>query len=312
STARSRRESRASPIAHPRQESGAAWHRGSRGWLAVAMAILAVGTSAIMIRCAQTGPLTIAFYRLLFTTLMLVPWVLAAERDSMRALERRQVGRLAAVGLVLAAHFSLWVTSVKLTTVANSVVLVTTHPLMVAGISTAFLRERPASPALLGGLLASGGVVLMFSGDIGGGGLLGDALALLGAAAAGTYLVAGRSERRTLPTGTYCIVVYGFTTLFLMPLAFFETRLVPAAQADWSLFIAMAAVPGILGHTLYNYALGHVPAFVVSTSLLGEPVMSSLLAALLFAEIPSVWTVLAVPLVFAGVVLASWAPEGRH
>lgn len=279
---------------------------GLNGRLAVLVAILAVGTSAIMIRYAQSGPLTIAFYRLLFTTLILVPWVALRERGAMGSLDRARVARLGVVGLVLAAHFSLWVTSVKLTTVANSVVLVTTHPLMVAAISTVFLKERPAGPALLGGLLASAGVVMMFSGDLGTGGLLGDALALLGAVAAGTYIVAGRSERRALPTGTYCIVVYGFTTLFLLPLAFCETRLLPTAQTDWVWFVAMAAVPGILGHTLYNYALGHVPAFFVSTSLLGEPIISSLLAALLFTEIPSKWTLLAAPLVFAGIVMASW------
>ena len=284
--------------------------RDPGGRLAVAVAILAVGTSAIMIRLAQSGPLTIAFYRLLFTTLMLVPWVALRERSAVRGLGRAQVRRLAAVGLVLALHFSLWVTSVRLTTVANSVVLVTTHPLMVAAISAVFLRERPAGPALAGGVLASAGVVLMFSGDLGGGGLLGDALALLGALAAGTYIVAGRSERRSLPTGTYCVVVYGFTTLFLLPPALLESRLVPAAGTDWLWFIAMAAMPGILGHTLYNYALGHVPAFFVSTSLLGEPIISSLLAALIFAEIPALWTILAAPLVLAGIVLASW-PAGR-
>ncbi len=289
--------------------AGVAGGGNSRGRLAVVVAILAVGVSAIMIRYAQTGPLTIAFYRLLFTTLMLVPWVLCVGRSALARLERAHVVRLAGVGLVLAAHFSLWVTSVRLTTVANSVVLVTTHPLMVAAISSVVLKERPAGLALVGGALASSGVVLMFSGDVGGGGLLGDALALLGALAAGTYIVAGRAERRMLPTGTYCIIVYGFTTLFLLPLALWETRLVPAAQADWIWFVAMAAVPGILGHTLYNYSLGHVPALFVSTSLLGEPIVSSLLAALLFAEIPSIWTILAAPLVFAGIVLASWMPR---
>ena len=102
-----------------------------------------------------------------------------------------------------------------------------------------------------------------------------------------------------------------FTTLFLLPGAFMETRLVPAANLDWLLFLAMAAVPGILGHTFYNYALGHVSAFVVSTSLLGEPVLSSILAAILFAQVPSHWSLLGIPLVFAGILLAAWASGNR-
>ena len=276
-----------------------------KGRTAVAVAVIAVGTSAIMIMSTSTGPLTTAFYRLLFTTLIVLPWALLLERKALRSLAPADVLRLAGVGLVLAVHFALWITSVKMTTVANSVVLVTTHPLMVAAISVAFLKESTARTALLGGVLAGTGVAVMFAGDLKGGGLAGDLMALGGAVAAGIYIVAGRSERRKLPTATYCLVVYAFTTLFLFPLAFMETGLVPAASIDWAWFLAMAIVPGILGHTLYNYALGHVSAFVVSTSLLGEPVISTILAALLFAQIPSQWTLMGIPFVFIGILLAA-------
>jgi drug/metabolite transporter (DMT)-like permease len=289
----------------------AAGSDAATGKLAVAVAVVAVGTSAIMIMYAGSGPLTIAFYRLLFTTLMLVPFVAVYEREAIRNLDRRDLLRLAAVGLVLAAHFSLWIASVRMTTVANSVVLVTTHPLFVAGISALLLKEYSPRYAILGGVVAGIGVVVMFAGDLSTGGLLGDAMAFGGAIAAGTYIVAGRSERRKLPTGTYCIVVYAFTTIFLLPGAFLESHLVPAANLDWLLFLAMAAVPGIMGHTFYNYALGHVSAFLVSTSLLGEPVISSLLAAILFAQVPPALSLLGIPLVFAGIVLAAWASGNR-
>jgi len=293
------------PVIVPQENAKAAGPSGGTGKLAVAIAVMAVGTSAILIMKTQTGPLTTAFYRLLFTTLLVLPWALIYERKALGSLTPADLLRLAGVGLVLAAHFSLWITSVKLTTVANSVVLVTTHPLMVAAISAVFLRESTARTALFGGVLAGMGVAVMFAGDLGGGGLAGDVLALGGAVAAGIYIVAGRSERRKLPTGTYCLVVYGFTTLFLLPLAYGETRLAPAAGMDWGWFLAMAIVPGILGHTLYNYALGHVPAFVVSTSLLGEPVISSLLAALLFAQYPSQWALAGIPFIFIGIILAA-------
>ncbi|MBM4247859.1 MAG: DMT family transporter [Euryarchaeota archaeon] len=288
---------------------------GDRGRLAIAVAVVAVGTSAILIMYASSGPLTISFYRLLFTTLMLVPWVLLFEREALARLQRADLLRLAAVGLVLALHFSLWIASVKLTSVANSVVLVTTHPLFVAAISATFLGERSPRYALLGGVVAGTGVLVMFAGDLSTGGLLGgvlgDLLAFGGAIAAGIYIVAGRSERRKLPTGTYCVVVYAFTALFLLPGAFWESHLVPAAALDWPLFLAMAAVPGILGHTLYNYALGHVSAFVVSASLLGEPVLSSLLAAVLFVQLPPALSIVGIPLVLGGIVLAAWASGNR-
>ena len=295
----------------PNGEAATGAAKEATGKLAVAVAVVAVGTSAIMIMYAESGPLTISFYRLLFTTLMLVPFVAIYERDALQKLDRRDLLRLAAVGLVLAVHFSLWIASVKMTSVANSVVLVTTHPLFVAGISAFFLKEYSPKYALLGGLVAGIGVVVMFAGDLSTGGLLGDVMAFGGAIAAGTYIVAGRSERRKLPTGTYCVVVYAFTTIFLLPGAFMESRLVPAANLDWVLFLAMAAVPGIMGHTFYNFALGHVSAFLVSTSLLGEPVLSSLLAALLFAQVPPALSLLGIPLVFAGIILAAWASGNR-
>ena len=295
----------------PMTTTAAPNQEGTTGKLAVAVAVMAVGTSAIMIMYASSGPLTIAFYRLLFTTLFLLPWVAAFERQAFRSLSRSDLWRLAAVGLVLAVHFSLWIASVKLTTVANSVVLVTTHPLFVAAISAVYLKEFSPRLALLGGVVAGAGVAVMFAGDLRGGGIIGDVMAFGGAIAAGLYIVAGRSERRKLPTGTYCLVVYAFTTLFLLPGAFWESRLVPAVASDWPLFLFMAAIPGILGHTLYNYALGHVPAFLVSTSLLGEPVISSLLAAVLFLQVPSQWALMGIPLIFAGIMLAAW-PSGNR
>lgn len=280
-------------------------NKGFNSRLAVAIATIAVSTSAILIRFAESGPLTIAFYRLLFTTLILLPWLVFFRLEELKILRKSDWARLAFIGLVLAAHFAFWITSVNLTTVANSVVLVSTHPLMVAVIAALFLKEFPSKMALIGGLAASAGVLFMFLGEISMEGLTGNLFALIGAFAAGIYLVAGRSERKKLSTATYCFVVYGFTTLFLAPLAFFESGLVPEAKLDWILFIAMALIPGLLGHTLYNYALGKVPAFFVSTSLVGEPVLSSLLAWLILSEIPSEWTLVGAPLVFAGILLAA-------
>ena len=53
-------------------------------------------------------------------------------------------------------------------------------------------------------------------------------------------------------------------------------------------FAAMALGPTILGHTAYNWALRHVRAYVVSVTVLGEPVGATLLAALIpsIAEVP--------------------------
>ena len=53
------------------------------------------------------------------------------------------------------------------------------------------------------------------------------------------------------------------------------------------LFLLMALIPTLLGHTMQNWALGYLPAYVVSISLLAEPIGSGILAWLFFQEIPS-------------------------
>ena len=283
----------------------------ARSRVAVVVAIVSVSTAAVMIRLCDSGPMTVAFYRLLFTTAMVAPWALARDRDCLSRLSLKEWAALAAIGLVLAVHFALWVTSIGMTSVANSTVLVTMHPIFVAAISFAFLGESPGKSALFGAVIAFVGVAIMFAGGLSGEGFVGNLLAIGGAIAAGTYIVGGRFQRKKLRTGAYCLVVYGFATLFLMPLAFAESKLVPASENDWLILVVMAAVAGVLGHTMYNYALGRVSAFVVSTSLLGEPILSSIMAWLILHEAPAEWTMLGAPLVFVGIILASGFRFGR-
>jgi hypothetical protein len=141
----------------------------SRSRAALALAIVSVSTAAIMIRMCESGPLTVAFYRLLFTTLMVMPWALARDMDCFKGLGWKDWAKLAGIGLVLAAHFALWVSAVGMTSIANSAVLVTMHPIFVAAISVALLKESPPRSALLGAGIAFVGVAIMFAGGLSGG-----------------------------------------------------------------------------------------------------------------------------------------------
>lgn len=277
----------------------------ARSRVALAVAIASVSTAAIMIRICDSGPLTVAFYRLLFTTLMVMPWALAKDMDCFKGISPREWAKLAGIGLVLAVHFSLWVSSVGMTSVANSAVLVTMHPIFVAAIAFIALNERTSRSALIGAGIAFAGVAIMFAGGLSGGGLAGDVLAVGGAVAAAFYIIGGRSQRKKLRTGAYCLIVYGFATLFIAPLAYMESGFVPASGNDWYVFVLMAVVAGVLGHTMYNYALGRVSAFFVSTTLLGEPIISSILAWALLSEVPSKWTFVGAPLVLVGILLSA-------
>ena len=124
--------------------------------LALIIAILAVSTAAILIRLAQTvaSSLSIAALRLAFASLALAPFALVRYRRQLRAIPRRDFFLVSLAGLFLALHFGTWITSLEYTTVASSVVLVSTGPLWVALLSPLFLGERMSRAAFYGLILA--------------------------------------------------------------------------------------------------------------------------------------------------------------
>lgn len=290
-----------------------------QGWLAASVAgsIVAISTAAILIRLADAPPIVIAFYRLLYASLMLLPFALWKARRELAALSARDWLGLAAVGAVLALHFAAWITSLALTSVAASVVLVTLHPVFVALVSQRVFGEGVGARGFVGiGLALVGGVVIV-GGDARGGSapLLGDALALLGALAAAIYFLAGRGYRKRLSLLAYVTPVYAVSALVLGLLTFLPAPyggpVVDLSGENHLLFLAMALVPMILGHTVLNWALKYVTAPVIATTILGEPVGSTLLAIVVLSEVPSAWTAIGGGMVLAGIGLVAFVEARR-
>ncbi len=282
--------------------------------LAIMIAVISVSFSAILIRWATAPALAIAFWRLFFTTLLLLPFTLLWKRDEIRALGWKGMGKTMLIGLVLAAHFSLWLRSLELTTVASSVILVTSHPILVAGISYYLWKEPLSKTNIAGILIAIVGVIVLSYGDLGAGNIYGNILAYIAGVCAGLYILAGRRMRRDVSLLTYAFLVYFWCFIFLFILCLVtSTSLYPYPHEDFILFILMAAIPGILGHTLYNWSLKHVRASVVSVSLLGEPIGSTLLALVLLGESPtSVLVIIGGGLTLLGIMLTARKVRDKH
>src|SRR2546425_3721838 len=162
-------------------------------YAAIAAAIVAVSTASILIRWSDSDAFTIAFYRLGFATLIILPFALLDRTTPLRILLRRDVLLMAGIGVVLAAHFALWITSLKTAgvTVASSVVLVTSHPVMVALVSHFLLKERVSAMTAAGIALGFSGVVAIAVVDLGSSTttLAGDLAALGGGVMAGGYFL---------------------------------------------------------------------------------------------------------------------------
>ncbi len=287
--------------------------------LALCLGIAAVSSGSIFVRFAQAEApsLTVAAYRLFLAALLLLPLALARHRRELLALSSRDWGWLLASGLFLAIHFATWISSLEYTSVASSVALVSTSPLWVALFSWAVLRE-PMKPSLVLGLVLAlcGSVFISFAearSAISAKPFFGNVLALTGALAVSGYWLIGRRMRRGLTLVPYVTVVYGSAAISLLAAAVVSgQRLTGFAPATYGWFLLLALLPQLLGHSSFNWALGHLPAAYVAIATLGEPIGAALLAFFLLHEAPSPLKAVAAVLILAGIYLALERKPGEQ
>jgi drug/metabolite transporter (DMT)-like permease len=275
--------------------------------MAIIVAVVAVSFSAIFIRWSDSHPFVIAAYRMGITCLILLPLVLIKYKDEFKKIQKSEFLFMIAIGMILALHFASWISSLEETTVASSVILVTSHPMFVAIVAHYVLNEKLKTIGYIGIVVAFSGIIILSIGDMGLGGsnFRGDILALIGSIAAGTYILGGRKARRNISLVPYVFIVYGICTIFLFVACIVVAApLYPLPMKEYELFLLMAIFPTILGHTMYNYALKYVKAQVISVSLLGEPIGSSILAVILLSEAPPEFTIIGGALILPGIYLA--------
>ncbi len=278
--------------------------------VALGVAILAVSTSAILVVWSDAPSVVAAFYRVLFTVLLLAPFAVTGHRDELRSLSLRDGLIAAAAGVALAIHFAAWFESLNWTSVAASLALVQSQPLFVAIGAYLLLGERITRTIVAGIAVAVGGIAIMSAGDLVGAGglgpnpLFGNSLALIGAVTMAAYVLVGRSLRQRVPLIPYVTVVYGACALVLLAIAVGQGQpLLDYPGREWILFLAMAVGPGVFGHTVVNWALARVESSVVSVTLLGEPVGGSALAVLFLGEVPPPPTIVGGAVVLGGIYL---------
>jgi len=268
--------------------------------------VTAVSFSAVLVREADAPSIAVAFYRCAMASVVLVPLGLARHRADYRKLTPTQWRLALASGVVLAAHFATWISSLSFTTVAASAVLVQTLPLWVAAFGR-FVGERPSRRALVGMGVALAGTAIIAGGGYQGGGraVLGDLLAIAGAIFAAIYVLLGRSLRQQLSLVTYSSIVYAAAAVVLGAVMLASgTGFVGYPAKTWLMFGLITAGPQFLGHTTFNYLLGHVRASIVAVALLAEPVGATLLAWAILGEAPGVATLIGGAVVLGGVYMA--------
>lgn len=288
-------------------------------WLLFA-AVAAVSTAAVFIRGAgEAPPIVIATYRLVFgATLFVVPALFA--RGAAPAMDRRTRAVAVLAGVFLAAHFATWIASLRHTSVASSLALVTAHPLIVAIGSRVLFGERVTRRVGVGIAIGLVGIVTVALVDgreggtsvlpVGANAVLGDLLAFAGCVFVAGYFFCGRWARERVSLLPYVATAYGAAAITLLVTSFVtHQRLFGFAPQTYLFFVLLALIPQGIGHTLVNRSLRAFPAPVVSLAILGEVPLSTALAWAFLGEAVPFPRLLAVSVVVLAVGVAVADPS---
>lgn len=293
--------------------------------ITILFGIMAVSTASIFIRFAQkeASSLVIAAWRLTIASLILIPVAASTHKRELTSLKRNELLLALLSGVFLALHFATWITSLQYTTVASSVVLVSTVPLWVALLSPITIKEPIKQAVRVGLVLALLGVVVVGFSDsctvdagrltcpslsnfMHGRAFLGDLLAVCGAIAGAAYLLIGRKLRLKMSLISYISLVYGMAAIVLI-IIMLAAKQQPFGYSPQTYLwlILLAVIPQLIGHSTFNWALGYLSAAYVSITLLGEPIGSTILAYIILHEKPSLIKLIGGGLILVGIYIAS-------
>lgn len=274
-------------------------------YLALGIAILSVSFSAIFVRWANApGPVT-SFYRMAIAVLLL-GWpfyrrVKARGNWPPQGLPIALIG-----GLFFAADLAFWATGVVMSGATNPTLLANTAPLWVGLGALVFFREKLGTTFWIGLLLAMAGAAFILGLDslrsvsLGVGSLLG----LLAGIFYGGYFLITQRGRQTLDSLSYFWLAAVSSSLALLVVSLALGQPLTGYPAGTYLnFLALGLVTQVLGYLAINYALGYLPASIVSPTMLAQPVVTALLAGLLLGERFTEWQVLGGVAVLAGMYL---------
>lgn len=274
-----------------------------RAFLFLGLGVLSVGAAAVLVRLADAHPLTACLVRLGVGAVVLLAAAVARGRPFPRG---RDAVRAVVAGVLLALHFALWIGSLLLTTVTASVVLVCLQPVFVAVGGALLLHERVSVLVAAGiGIALTGAIVIATDNAVQVVGVnppLGNALALGGAVAIAAYVLTLRGQQSdVLATAAVITTTAAIATVPAVVVGGAPWWPASSTSALWLLAIAIG--PQVIGHTALNAALRHLPAAIVSGSILLEPVIASALAFVVLQETAGVQTLIGSVVTLVGVVL---------
>lgn len=282
-------------------------NKSTAAYIALGIGIVSLSFSAMFVRWADApGPVT-AFYRLFFSIFLLLPLFLPRIKTQPSIRSRSVLFPLLA-GIVTACDLALWTASLSYTTASNATLLGNTSPLWVALGTRLILKNKLSTGFWRGLAFALFGAALIMGTDF----ILhprfgiGDAMATFTGFFYGGYFLFTEKSRTTFDAVSHIwlVGVGASVTLLIInlllgyPLSGFEPN-------TWIIFLATAIVSQLIGYMSLAYALGHLPASVVSPTMILQPVVTTLIAIPLLGEIPGIWQAIGGAFALVGIYMVN-------
>tara|TARA_B100001750_G_scaffold75569_1_gene60105 strand:- start:2286 stop:3140 length:855 start_codon:yes stop_codon:yes gene_type:complete len=270
--------------------------------------VICISTAAVIIRLIEAPATAIAFYRLAIASIFILPLSsFLRNTNGLNQIRLQDTLMCLAASVAISIHFVAWIASLEYTSVASSVILVTTSPLIVAFLSKLFFREHLHKNVYVGIALGLIGAVVLTGGDsrLEGRELWGDLLAFIGALSFAFYLILGKRVRTRLNNLDYTSFVFLSASVMLFVISVIANQPLWNFDSKSIIFIVtLAIIPQLIGHSSITWALGSVRATLVSVAIMAEPVGAILLAWLILNEHPSLANLIGGLIILSGIFIA--------
>lgn len=283
-------------------------------YLALILGVLCLSLSAIFVRTSGAPGVVTSFYRMTTASLILLP-VLAVRSKGMVTIDRRWLLGPLAAGFITALDHGTWSTAVAYTSIANANLINFIAPVWVALVSWLFWKQNLSGKFWIGLALVMAGMVSVFGSNM----FLhpafskGDALALLSSFFfAGYYLITQKARSKVDALTSTTLIAAGSAITLLVICLVSGVPLTGYPTSTWLLFIAAGVISQIGGYFCMTYALGHIPASIVSPTMIASPVISALLAIPIAGEELNLYQIFGGLLVFIGIYLVNRTQSNKQ
>lgn len=255
------------------------------------MGVIFASTSSAFVNIANAPSMILVLYRLVLTCAILLPIFLIKNRQELKSLEKKSLMPVVLAGLSFALHLATYFEALRLTAIADVVVMVSSEVIFVAIIERIFFKQKISSLGWMLLIVAIiGGYIVVQGGDksIGSNPMMGSLLGITAALFSALYTIFGKQARKTVSTSFYTLAVYLISIVIMIVLSLFKgDSLVGYDSINWLSALGLAIFPTLLGHNIFSYSLKHIKASMVSAAKLMMPVFATIIAFFAFGQKPT-------------------------